>query len=179
MKPEQLRPSAELAHMGSWIRTGNTELKVHLLFFPPPSSYHLFAPALPFFLPPHPFSCVRNWASLQLSSWLIKDVRVTARTCTVQNNVSGWRVCCVSVFFQVRKSHMAYCLVLTAVTMCVLMWASWNPRVGWHSVCVNVGCYLFFGIGWVSCLRPDGYSVSAPPIQLFWSTQSGPEDLWF
>lgn len=35
MKPEQLRPSAELAHMGSWIRTGNTELKVHLLFFPP------------------------------------------------------------------------------------------------------------------------------------------------
>lgn len=32
---------------------------------------------------------------------------------------------------------MARCLVLTAVSVCVLMWVSWNLRVGWHGgVCV-------------------------------------------
>lgn len=31
----------------------------------------------------------------------------------------GWRACCVCVFFQVRKSSMARCLVLTVVSECV------------------------------------------------------------
>lgn len=102
-----------------------------------------------------------NPTSLQLWNRLFFFFYQPQKLATNPNNVSGmwYDVCCVCVVFQVRRSLVAHCLVLTGICVCMGMETSWKERVGWHSAWVNFGChYLFWVLGWLSCLTADGCS---------------------
>lgn len=97
-----------------------------------PWCYFSFSPRLLL-----PSSCVQSWANESLSSWLIKDVRVTARTCHSSKQSIGDGVSECSSKYANLRWHVAW---FSLWYPCVLMWASWNPHVGWHGgrVCVCV-----------------------------------------
>lgn len=125
------------------------------------------------FPPPHVFGVEQTRASLPLSSRLIEDVRGTARTChgskqCIRDDVSVCVVCMrVLPSTQILGGTLpgSHCGVRVCVCWCELP----GTRVlGGMVVCdrANVGChYLFLGIGWLSCLRTDGFSVSWKKVE--------------
>lgn len=87
----------------------------------------------------HPSYCQVNL--LKTSGW-------PQERATVQNKVLGMACVLCMCVLPSTQILMARCLVLSVVSVCVLMWDSWNLRVGWHSgmsvcVCVLVSLFVF------------------------------------
>lgn len=135
------------------------------------SSFSLTPPLTRLFFPSHSHlhRIEQTRASLPLSSWLIEDVRVTARTChsSKQCIKDGVPVCvvyaCSSKYANLRWHIAWFSLLCPCVCWCELPGTcALGGMVGCVYVCVrvcvwvNVGChYLFLGIGSLSCLRTD------------------------